>query len=373
MLALAQTARGDDFKHASFCDILTAELMSSGTYYTLRRRTALAGLLELGAGALAAETLEKTKLTHWTGLLVDSLHPDPVSLNTIVRHWNVLRPLLEARGLPTDLPVNEIVSAGYGTVLELSPDLKMDLDEYLCGPLPDWATASFLELLARRYPQSHLLRTTLIQALERGHKNNRVQRTIMRLLTHHFRADIPTLEKISSALVSLSRYSAAPADGILGYLASGWREAISIELIQAQLPSDRTEWGFRDRLLIFAAWNDRASAELGAREILAEPLRDWRYREEDTHILREWAEDAISTDVLQQWALSDNTTLSMTAISLMIEKNKISSLDLMALRERFNQQCQDVVSPPDGLDAVSRSNEAWCTRAYPALVAGISS
>ncbi|MDP1996256.1 MAG: hypothetical protein Q8J90_03575, partial [Gallionella sp.] len=132
------------------------------------------------------------------------------------------------------------------------------------------------------------------------------------------------------------------------------------------------EWGFRDRLLIFTAWGDKESAELGAREILAEPLRDWRYREEDTHILREWAEDAISTDVLQQWSLSDNATLSMTAISLMNDQNKISSLDQGALCARFNRQCQDADAPQDGLDAVVRRNEAWCISVYPALIAGIA-
>ena len=373
LLALAQTARGDDSKCVALCEILTTELMSLGTYYTSRRRAALAGLLELGAGALAADALEKAKLTHWTGFLVDSLHPDPISLNTIVRHWNILRPLLEARGLPTDLPINEIVSAGYGTVLEQSPELKMDLDEYLRGPLPDWAVAPFFELLARRYPRSDLLRSTLIKAFEHSQRNNQIERAIMRLLTHHFRADHPTLEQISNVLVSPSRHSAAPADGILGYLASGWRDAISMELIHTLLPSDKAEWGFRDRLLIFTAWGDKESAELGAREILAEPLRDWRYREEDTNILREWAEDPITTDVLQQWSLSDNATLSMTAISLMNDQNKTSLLNLMALRARFNQLCQDAVAPPDGLDAVMRRNGAWCINAYPALVADIAS
>ncbi|MCL4471617.1 MAG: NACHT domain-containing protein [Gammaproteobacteria bacterium] len=373
LLALAQTTRGHDSNRAAMCEILTSELMSSGSYYESRRRAALAGLLELGAGALAAEALEKSKLTHWTGLLVDSLHPDPISLNTVVRHWNVLRPLLEARGLPTDMPINEIVSAGYGTVFEQSPELKMDLDEYLRGPLPDWAVASFFELLARRYPRSDFLRSTLIQALEHSQRNNQIGRTIMRLLAHHFRADQPTLEQILNALASPNRHPSAPADGILGYLASGWRDAISKELIHALLPSDSAEWGFRDRLLIFTAWGDKESAELSAREILAEPLRDWRYREEDTHILREWAEDAISTDVLQQWSLSDNATLSMTAISLMNDQNKISSPDQVALCARFNQQCQDADAPQDGLDAVVRRNEAWCISVYPALIAGIAS
>ena len=304
---------------------------------------------------------------------MDSFHPDPISLTTVVRHWNVLRPLLEARGLPTDLPINEIVSAGYSTILEQSPELKMDLDVLLRGSIPSWVMASFFESLARRYPRSELLRSTLIQALERAYGNNQAGRTIIRLLTHNFRADLFTFEQVINTLDSYNRRFGAPADGILGYLSSGWRDANSNELIRARLPHDSTEWKLRDRLLIFTAWGDKESAELAAREILAEPLRNWSYSEEDVHILRAWAEDTISTDVFQQWSLSENATLSMTAISLMNEQNKISSLDLVALRARFNQQCQDMVAPTDGLDAVIRRNEAWCISVYPALIAGIAS
>lgn len=373
LLAMAQTSRDDGPNKAVLCEVLTSELISLGTHHDSRRRAALAGLLELGAGALAAGTLERTKATSWTHHLVDMLHPDPVSLNTIVRYWHVLRPLLEARGLPTDLPVQEIVSAGYGSILEQSTELKAALDDYLRGRTPDWSEVPFLELLARRYPRSDSLRSSLIEALERGHGHHRTERAAARLLAHHFRGDLFTWEQISAVLAGQNRRSATFADGALGYLASGWRNEGAKAVIAALLPTDSAKWGMRDSLLVSTAWGTKESAESGARAILTEPLNDWRFREEDTHTLREWAGDAISADVLRQWTLSDNATLSMTAISLLNDQRKTSSLDLVALRTRFNHQCQDAVAPPDGLDAVIRRTEAWCTSVYPAIVTEIAS
>lgn len=373
LLALAQTSKVDGPNKVALCEVLTSELTSLGTHYYSRRQAALAGLLELGAGVLAVEILEQTKSTDWSHRLVDSLHPDPVSLSTVIQHWHDLWPLLEARGLPTTLPVNEIVSAGYGAILEQSPELRVTLDEFFRGKPPGCSERPFLELLARRHPRSDLLRSSLIQALEQRYGNDRTKRTIIRLLAHHFRADQSTFEQISNALVAHSGHLTESADGVLGYLATGWQDEISKKVIIALLPTDRTKWGIRDSLLVSAAWGDKSSAELSARAILAEPLRDWRYEEEDTHILREWAADAISSDALLQWSLSDNTTLSMTAISLMNDQRKIPSLDLVALRTRFNKQCQDVDAPPDGLDAIVRRNEAWCTSVYLTLVTGIAS
>jgi NACHT domain len=372
ILAFAQRLREDSPQRVALCEVLKAELMSLGAYHDTRRRVALAGMLELGAYELAADTLERTKVTDWRHHLADRLNSDPISLNTIVRHWKNLQPLLIERGLPSELPVNEIVSAGYGAILDQSPDQKVILDEYLRGTPPDWSEASFFELLARCHPRSDLLRSSLIQALKSGHRNNRTERTIIRLLTHHFRADQFTWEQIATVIATQSSYSLRFADGVLGYLASGWRDERAKAVIAALLPTDKTKWGIRDSLLVSTAWGDKDSAELSARTILSEPLSDWRFREEDTYMLREWADDVISTDVLPQWCLSDNATLSMTAISLMNDQRKLSSLDLVATRTRFNQQCKDVVAPSDGLDAVMRRLEAWCICVYPVLITEIA-
>ena len=367
MSAVAQTGKGDAFTRAALGDRFVAELMSSGTQYDSRRRCALAALLELDAAPLVADTLERTKEISWTNHLVDTLDPDPVSLSTIVRHWHSLRPLLEARGLATELPINEIVSAGYGSVLDQSPELKVLLDQQLRGTPPDWSEVPFLELLARRYPRSELLCTSLIGVLARGHGHYRTEPAVARLLAQHFGGNPIIWERIRPALTSQPGRWAAFADGVLGYLACGWRDEPTRAAIFARLPAERAEWGMRDKLLVAVAGGDNEFAEQIAKAVLAEPLNDRRYRAEDTEVLREWAKDPIASAVLLRWSQSEDATLSMTAIALMNDQRRVSSLDVAALRTKLNEQCRQAAVPPDGLDAVARRTEAWCTNVYGAL------
>ncbi len=367
MSAVAQTGKGDAVTKAELSDRFVAELTSSGTHYDSRRRCALAALLELNAAPLVADTLERTKEISWTSHLVDTLDPDPVSLSTIVRHWHSLRPLLEARGLATELPINSIVSAGYGSVLDQSPELKVLLDQQLRGAPSDWSEVPFLELLARRYPRSELLCSSLIGVLERGHGHYQIEPAVARLLAQHFGGNPIVWERIRPALTSQSERWAAFADGVLGYLACGWRDEPTRVAICARLPAERAEWGRRDKLLVAVASGDNEFAEQIAKAVLAEPLNDRRYRAEDTEALREWAKDPIASAVLLRWSQSEDATLSMTAIALMNDQRRVSSLDVAALRTKLNEQCRQVAVPPDGLDPVARRTEAWCTSVYGAL------
>ena len=123
----------------------------------------------------------------------------------------------------------------------------------------------------------------------------------------------------------------------------------------------------RDKLLVAVAGGDNEFAEQIAKAVLAEPLNDRRYRAEDTEVLREWAKDPIASAVLLRWSQSEDATLSMTAIALMNDQRRVSSLDVAALRTKLNEQCRQAAVPPDGLDAVARRTEAWCTNVYGAL------
>jgi hypothetical protein len=108
-------------------------------------------------------------------------------------------------------------------------------------------------------------------------------------------------------------------------------------------------------------------AEQIAKAVLAEPLSEWRYRAEDTEVLREWTKDRIASEVLLRWAYSEDATLSMTAIALMNDQRRVSSLDLAALRTKLNEQCRQEAVPSDGLDPVAQRTESWCTNVYGAL------
>lgn len=99
-------------------------------------------------------------------------------------------------------------------------------------------------------------------------------------------------------------------------------------------------------------------------------LSEWRYDPEDAFALQVWANDAVAKEVLARWSMSDNATLSMTAVSLVNNQHASSLLDLEALRGRFNLQLAGMAVPADGIDAALRRADAWCTAVFPALADG---
>ena len=372
MSAFAQVSRGDAVHKGKLGDLFVEELTSSGTYHSSRRRSALASLLEMHAAPLAAEALVRTKAVGWTHHLVDMLDPDPVSLNAIVGYWQVLRPLLEANGLPNQLPINEIVSAGHGGILDQSPELKAVLDEYLHGRPPDWREVPFFELMARRFPRSELLCTALIEELANTRAHHLTSPAVARLLAQHFGSDPKIWERIKLALAGRTGYRGGFARGVLGYLACGWRDDLVRAYVHGLLPIEGEEWGMRDRLLLAIADGDSTAAEQAAESMLVQPFEDWRYKGQDVEALRMWASEPIASEVLLKWSQSENATVSMTAISLSKEVAKLAELDLHALHSRFNMQCQGAVVPSDGLDAVLRRVEPWCAPVYEVLLAETS-
>lgn len=367
MTGLAQGCKGESSQKTELADLFTAELMSSGTYFSSRRRCGLASLLEMNAAQLAAEKLELSNSSSWTSFLVDRLDADPVSLGAIIRHWHLLEPHLKARGLSFMLPLNDIVSAGYGAMLAQAPELHELIEEYLRSTPPEWVQFSFFELLGRKYPSSDLLCTTLVEDLQR-----RQDPAVARLLARHFGGEPDVWEKIRASLSGLVGWRHGFADGFLGFLACGWRDQPTRAEIDALLPVDKAAWGECDRLLISVANGDKVGAENAAKEILSEPLINWSYRVEGTEALREWAKDPIALEVLLRWSKSEDSTLSMTSIALMNDRQARSSLDLDALRTKFNEHCRQAVIPPDGLDAVARRTGGWCTATYSGLVSEIS-
>jgi energy-coupling factor transporter ATP-binding protein EcfA2 len=369
LLALAQTGRGDEGNRATLEKMLHSELDSNGPFHANRKLSAVAGLLELGSASLVAKHFKITNATSWTRQIIRITQTDPVALSALVKHWVELRPMLEKEHLPTKWPVEEIIAGGYISALEQSADLKKEIDLYLHSEKKVWINDErFVAYHVRKYPRSDFLRATLIGSLQTRNNSRYIIRRVIRLLATHFREDTTTLHQISSALVEYKKNNSAFPEGILGYLAIGWRNSPSV--VNSHLPKNINSLGVKDRLLIFTAQGDKENAEQCAREFFNEPLCDWRQVDEKANYIREWAADKTSQEALYKWIESDNPSLSMTAISLLNEQGKISLPVLNKLRERFNAILKEKSTPLDGLDAVFRGSRGWAITAYSALLDG---
>ena len=369
LMARARAAGGSQRDAEELADALAAELAATGAVMDLRRRSALSGLLELGLTGKAVEILAKQgQGKEWTHGLVDSLDQDPVSLSAIINHWHELRPLLLQREIESELPVDTIIYAGYDALLEQTSQGRAALDKYLDKTQSrNWITPENLEALARRQSGSEFLRGHLLALIGSLPPQGIVPCTAARLMAKIFPKS-PDIWIDLSKILESPEHTLRLVPGVLGYLVLGWPDGVVASWVRSVSDEQRALWSPRDRLLIAVASQDAAAAEAAASDMLAEPLKPWRYNMEDTHALRIWAQSKESSAVLTSWVESENPSLSLTALSLAVNGYADVLVQADTLLERFNAQMNATkIAPPDGLDAAAGRHASWPVRVYSSL------
>ena len=107
LIARARTTKRREKKVQILSDLLVEELASRGTYHEMRKRSALAALLELGHAERAVSTMADAGDLKWRYYLPDSLNRDATSLSVIIDKWHELKPWLSSRNLEDSLPMEE--------------------------------------------------------------------------------------------------------------------------------------------------------------------------------------------------------------------------------------------------------------------------
>jgi hypothetical protein len=344
------------------------ELAATGSEMDKRRRSALAGLLELGLHEKTVAVLAEQQSPKWSYYLIDRLDSDSVSISAVIEHWSVLQPLLNEHDLESDLPVNEIIYAGYDALLEQTSWGQAALDRYFDTQSRDWINPTYLEVFARRHPNSVSLRERLVTLVKHRHSQGIVSCTAARLLAKHysFLPDIWT--ELSERLRTPEHAIHYVASGVLGYLVLGWPDGVVASWVHAVSCEQRARWSVRDRLLIAIAQKDAATAEASAVEMLSEPIEPWKYHSEDTHALLLWAQSAESSPVLARWLESDNPSFSSTALSLIVNGHTLIEPNTERLIKRFNNQMDTKgIAPSDGRNAVTGRHVNWAVSVYSDL------
>ncbi len=272
-------------------------------------------------------------------------------------------PTLAANGLSTTMPIDKLLMYGYGALIEMMAETQSSLENCLKRNEITWFNAEKIELLARQFPCSKLLRSKLIGLLSNYDSNFAV--AAARLLAKHFAGDAHTWSEIVAVIKAPSQFQIEYADGLLGFLAIGWRDAQAQSDIAQMLQKDSESWGMVDTLLMAVVRGDGNLAEHAAKQILAEPFEAW-YLPTNTHALQAWVEELQPNDVLQKWVDSNDGSLAMTAISL-FGSDSLKHWREPALREKFNQEFNASKGLIDGLDGVSRRTHSWCIRVLPTI------
>jgi hypothetical protein len=370
LLARARAYRHQATEVGALTEVLVEEALSIGTYMDLRRRAAFAALLELGqfcrVVAIVAEEKSDWRL-RWTG----PLEPDAVSLRTLFEHWPKLQSELVTSGIDIQLPLEQLIDNGYGALLERAPALRGLLDQTLLPIRQGWQHGYHLELLARRFPRSVVLRERLILELRApfsGDSHLRINACLAaRLLSDHFGGE----EDVLSALLGTERpeVPVGPSEpGVLGYLVRGWPASPMARAARAVVVQDRAKWPLRDQLLCAIAWDVPADAERVAREVIARRYPFGRYSPEDVESLRLWAKTEAARSALARWCAAAEGDEAITALALTAQHLGVSDLVAEAVRAAFNRSFTDGGQMPlDGLDSLTGRVVPWSMGAYTLL------
>lgn len=369
LMARARAARGSPEAAEELIELLMSELDATGSYMNMRRRAALAALLELGCYERIVSAFAFESGSGWTYRLVERLDWDPVSVSAVVEHWGVLKPLLQQQGLNAELPLADMVRRGYDAILERDPLLQQALDSYFETQSPDLIGSAYFEAFARRQPKSALLQSLLLKVVG-GTRQGDVACAAARVLATYFSSQQDVWPELSSRLGSPREAVHHIAEGVLGHLALGWPGGEVAAWVGTLQPDERAQFSVRDRLLFSVLLKDAAGAETAAVELMSEPLGSWQYRTEDTNALRIWAASDESESSLARWVELDNPSLSLTAIALIASVRRSLEPHVDRLIERFNAQLMSREGvPDDGLNAATGQYTPWVVAVHTILSA----
>ena len=366
LIARARTTKRSEKKVQVLSDLLIEELASLGTYHEMRKRSALAALLELGHAEQAVSTMSDAGDLKWRYFLPDSLNRDTSSLSVIIDKWHELKPWLSAMNLEDSLPMEDIVARGYGSLLESATLPCQELDEYLKYPWSGGDPTNYFIDIARRFPKTVFLRDQLLDAFD-GQKQtyNQSYRTKLiaaRLLLVHFGSDVDVASQLASKFESTSHSYLSISAGVLALLSLAWPESIFRNRLQEITEVDRERWLNCDRLLAAVALGDADKAEEVAVEMVQEPSQMWRHRREDGEALQFWAEQPMAVPVLQKWSHSDSGSLTISSFALLGGEGVRKAFVGKELVERFNSEmARNLNAPVDGLDTVAGSVTSWAS------------
>ena len=353
-------------------EALSSELTATGIDMGKRRRSALSGLLELDLPERAVKIFAESGRGEWSTGLVEHFDIDPVSLSAIIEHWGELQPLLLQYELESELPVGEILFAGYDTLLEQVSLGREALDNYFETQSPDWINSAYLEALARRPSMSGFLYERLLALVRDRRFQGELACTAARLLSQSFFSSTDIWIELSENLKSPEQAVQHLGPGMLGYLVIGWPDGEVASWVRSVSHNQRAQWSPRDRLLIAVALKDAAAAEVAITDMLIRPLKS-EHHMEDIHALRIWSQAEESSSVLVKWIESENPSHSLIALSLAVNGYTNIAVQADKLLERFNAQMASTgFVPLEGLDAANGKHTSWAVGVYSNLNAYLS-
>lgn len=337
---------------APLIEKLHEELNSVGTYYEERRRSAFAGLLQLGEYETCIDALTKDTPSslHW---LAQYHNNDSLTARTFFEHWDKLEKTSQALGVSFDVPWGGFIYNGTAREALVNEITRAHLIGYLkIIPIQDRSPES-LSLMAELLPGSSKLRACLIETIKRP-SNNVNGWVAQRIYAEQFGGDEQALSELENLWISPAKAgdNALAHSPFLYALVLGWADNQELRtfLRQDTLPKLPIP-------IVLAMCtineNEKSAAACIDKMIDITIEQGHALQIPYMHSLRKWSSSLNAETLLRDLVGDNDCSRMITATRLLSSAGKLSDADKLGMIYSFNEMLSDVKKySPDGIDLI---------------------
>ena len=320
---------------------LLEETEALGTYYEMRRRSALAGLLQLHEYDKGITAI--TKDDQGSALWIASYHDnDPVATRLLFQHRDALYEAAKSQSREFEIPWAPLIYNGAARAASPSFDERTLLIEYLRTMHKQdrsSETSESLTLMAELTPRSPTLRIYLIEAISKTDQNNSLAFEAQRIFAEQFGGDQQALAELLEHCNKCDdrAWMRGPYPAFLYALALGWPDSplLNPYLGQKDIPQD---FPLIIALALSGIDGNTDHALMCIDRCIEITIKDHRPLPVVYSLgLRKWAESDHAEVLLRRLMDDGNPSHEITATSLLATVGRMSAEDRIALIRRFDE------------------------------------
>ena len=313
---------------------LKEEIISVGMHVKGRRRSALAGFLQLEEYTMCAEAISKEKSPPSLNWLIDYIETDSIAISLFFNHWERLQKAFSEKSLPFEIPWRKLINTEMAGGILPDGKIRNLLIDYLKTMQSKDHTTASLSLMAETIPKSELLRTCLIDVIKKDHIHESF--SVLRIYAEQFGGDEEALKELQKCW-SLSERPDTMDPSFLYALSLGWpgspllrsfientKNPISLPLITVLSLCGITGKDANALECIDALIQMRTEKSWGIPDIYRQSLMDW-------------ARTPTTEKLLRQLLNDENTSRRITALRLLAAIGMLTEEDRKALIHDFDE------------------------------------
>ncbi|MBU4150115.1 MAG: NACHT domain-containing protein [Gammaproteobacteria bacterium] len=332
---------------------LQEDLNSSGGYYERRRRSAFAGLLQLGQyeTCVAALTQESPSSLHW---LASYHEADNLTARTMFEHWDNLHGTAQSLGKTIGIPWDGLVYNGSASEALINSAARSQLVAYIKSIPNNNRSPESLYLMAELLPSSSELSTCLIETITSQIHRNDTQPEALRIYAEQFMGDEQALNELGNAWAAPDANTTAPsisAPSFIYALALGWPDNATLQVIVQQ--NSQSKLPIYIALALCGITGDEDKALYCIDRMIEVTVDNGRAMSAPyLQGLRHWAFTPSATTILNQLLTDPDGSRMITALRLLNISGRLENENRAEMIEMFNEYLDGAKNMADGIDII---------------------